>query len=335
MSERENKSVLVRTANFSLRRVVRNMLRRGILALAALAALVFVSAGPTHAQAQSSASNSAPIAATIPVEVAATNLATVAQAATPKPPVEPIPSAAQSATRGAHEGIKVHGHWIIEVRNPDGKVASHTEFENALNAETAEPLLLALITGQTSPGAWAVGLEASGNLCGSGPAVTIGFAPGPSLTSIYPCVLTESGDQYFSTCNTSFGCSPTLTVTPPSTSLQAVTLTGQMTVVNTTIINAVSTMLMTCSSSVPSSACPTTTATPASPSMLPPSLVQLLDDDKVGTTLIAALFPFGVPFTRYTLATPTGGCGGTGQPVCQVPVTAQQTVAVTVQISFQ
>jgi hypothetical protein len=30
------------------------------------------------------------------------------------------------------EGIKVHGHWIIEVKDPDGTVKTHREFENSL-----------------------------------------------------------------------------------------------------------------------------------------------------------------------------------------------------------
>jgi hypothetical protein len=34
--------------------------------------------------------------------------------------------------RGPGEGIKVHGHWTIDVKNPDGSLASHHEFENAL-----------------------------------------------------------------------------------------------------------------------------------------------------------------------------------------------------------
>lgn len=29
------------------------------------------------------------------------------------------------------EGIQVHGHWTIDVKNPDGSLASHHEFENA------------------------------------------------------------------------------------------------------------------------------------------------------------------------------------------------------------
>ena len=30
------------------------------------------------------------------------------------------------------EGIEVHGHWTIEVRNPDGSLDERYEFENAL-----------------------------------------------------------------------------------------------------------------------------------------------------------------------------------------------------------
>jgi hypothetical protein len=33
---------------------------------------------------------------------------------------------------GPSEGIKVHGHWTIDVRNPDGTLASHNDFENSL-----------------------------------------------------------------------------------------------------------------------------------------------------------------------------------------------------------
>ena len=32
---------------------------------------------------------------------------------------------------GPAEGIKVHGHWTIEVRDPDGTLVTHREFEKA------------------------------------------------------------------------------------------------------------------------------------------------------------------------------------------------------------
>jgi hypothetical protein len=39
---------------------------------------------------------------------------------------------AKPDARGKSEGIKVHGHWVIEIRNPDGSLASRHELENAL-----------------------------------------------------------------------------------------------------------------------------------------------------------------------------------------------------------
>jgi hypothetical protein len=40
-----------------------------------------------------------------------------------------VPARAQSSPS---EGIKVHGRWTIDVRNPDGMLASRHEFDNAL-----------------------------------------------------------------------------------------------------------------------------------------------------------------------------------------------------------
>lgn len=38
------------------------------------------------------------------------------------------------------EGIQVHGHWTIEVRDPDGSVDERIEFDNALEADGARVL---------------------------------------------------------------------------------------------------------------------------------------------------------------------------------------------------
>jgi hypothetical protein len=45
---------------------------------------------------------------------------------------ETPPAEENTHSRGQHEGIKVHGHWTIEVRDPDGILARHVEFENSL-----------------------------------------------------------------------------------------------------------------------------------------------------------------------------------------------------------
>ena len=47
---------------------------------------------------------------------------------------------------GSTEGIKVHGHWTIEVRDPDGSLVSRTEFDNALSGGTSRlPKVLARV----------------------------------------------------------------------------------------------------------------------------------------------------------------------------------------------
>lgn len=65
-------------------------------------------------------------------------------------------SAEETSHRGGqHEGIKVHGHWTIDVRNPDGTLASHREFENSLVQFDGGGLAV-LLSRQVSVGAWYV-----------------------------------------------------------------------------------------------------------------------------------------------------------------------------------
>jgi hypothetical protein len=59
------------------------------------------------------------------------------------------------------EGIGVHGYWIIDVRNPDGTLASHTEFENEL--QPAGKIALVKALQGTSMFAWLYVELAGGN----------------------------------------------------------------------------------------------------------------------------------------------------------------------------
>lgn len=54
---------------------------------------------------------------------------------------------------GPQEGIKIHGHWVIDVRNSDGTLATHREFENAYVGH-----LPAVLAGQVSIGGWEISL---------------------------------------------------------------------------------------------------------------------------------------------------------------------------------
>lgn len=64
---------------------------------------------------------------------------------------------------GAHEGITVHGHWTIEVRNPDGSVVTHREFENAF---FPGPGLASILGRQLAPGFWTIAMF-PGTVCGN------------------------------------------------------------------------------------------------------------------------------------------------------------------------
>jgi hypothetical protein len=70
-----------------------------------------------------------------------------------------VPAAAIAAeTRAASgptEGIKVHGRWTIDIKNPDGSLVSHHEFENALDSLGAVRLA-ELLARQKSPGVWGI-----------------------------------------------------------------------------------------------------------------------------------------------------------------------------------
>jgi hypothetical protein len=63
---------------------------------------------------------------------------------------------------GTQEGIKVHGHWVIEVRNPDGSLAERREIENGLSV-AGGPLLAGLLTRGLSAGYWTIALAGGPN----------------------------------------------------------------------------------------------------------------------------------------------------------------------------
>ena len=64
-----------------------------------------------------------------------------------------------------HQGLKVHGHWVINISNPDGTQVQHHEFENSLETG-AQGFLVGLLSGYMVPGDWMVVLGAQS---GSGP----------------------------------------------------------------------------------------------------------------------------------------------------------------------
>lgn len=111
------------------------------------------------------------------------NSAPAAKATAQQSPVKALPSASakteseesetnvkqnaaeETASRdGRHEGIKVHGHWTIEVRNSDGTVVTHREFENSLMSGGATTLA-SFLTGSQTFAYWSLDLSGAPQPC--------------------------------------------------------------------------------------------------------------------------------------------------------------------------
>lgn len=87
----------------------------------------------------------------------------------------------KSSGDGRHEGIKVHGHWTIEVRNPDGAVVTHREFENSLEHGLGQgsQFLASVLGRQGTVGTWTIVLGSNANAA-LNPCIN-GVAPAPCL----------------------------------------------------------------------------------------------------------------------------------------------------------
>lgn len=145
--------------------------------------------------------------------------------------VLPIRAAGQESREpasGAIEGIKVHGHWVIEVRNPDGTLDTRREFDNALATDGAA-YLAQLLGRALSAGFWRINLydDASGD--------------GPCLLDGQParCSVREPDDA-----QTASHAFPTLAI--EVSAQNELVLRGTLTAQRDAPINTVLTMLYRC-----------------------------------------------------------------------------------------
>jgi len=75
---------------------------------------------------------------------------------------------AQTPEPHAPGDVVVHGHWAIDVRQPDGALVSHTEFENGLTfsffGTTGDSALAAILGRRFTIGEWRIELWGLSNL---------------------------------------------------------------------------------------------------------------------------------------------------------------------------
>jgi hypothetical protein len=94
-------------------------------------------------------------AAAKPVAVAAVSPQTAAVYTGAKRMAEEEETAKPS--KPGSEGIKVHGHWVIDVRNADGTLVRHKDFENSLVTQgigtaSGDQLMAGLLSGNVTAG---------------------------------------------------------------------------------------------------------------------------------------------------------------------------------------
>jgi hypothetical protein len=172
-----------------------------------------------------------------------------------KPAPKPAPAAQQPrpSAGGMHQGITVHGRWVIEVKNPDGTVVSRREFENKLEQPWGADTLVQILSGEGGPGGFIIGLPvpcAGADFC-------ILSQPGKA-----PVTLLEiASDLQYAFQNTALECQgapagaclQTLSVTVPGS--PEIVLSGSVVASASGSIGAVETAETSCNTNVTVAAC--------------------------------------------------------------------------------
>jgi hypothetical protein len=188
-----------------------------------------------------------------------------ALAPAPQPGQDPVSMGAAKPAGGPHDGIAVHGRWKIFVRNRDGSLAQHLEFENSLTA-FGQALLDFLLMGDYTIVGYGVDVSGAGGQPGlatipseSGePYHLLGLRPfGPCGTlsgTGTDCILTATSNPYYDTCvaiaraglqnYTEAACVPGLSIS--RTSDAAVVLQGTIEAGENSTIKSVSTFFTVC-----------------------------------------------------------------------------------------
>jgi len=351
--------------------LLRQGLRQEWLCYTALVAAVLLGAGTALAQS-SPAAPPDPKAAPAP---GATGLSRPAGAAVGSPQAQAAPAtpaiapAAKARGGGEQEGIKVHGHWTIVVKDPDGTVTDRREFENSLSLGGVY-LIANMVGGFYLPGAWAVSLgqqlspailsseQYSTGPCG-GASFTVGdvnpYGAAPSSASYNPntsqgnCFIGEPYGAYGNPsvspampCSAITGCSPTLTRQParqlyayatPTSVAQAggFQLSGTAVATQNGTIDTVAALAMYCSSPLLGEIATTDPGSCDAGTTSRGNLIANVEN----IFFLGHSIPVGQTVVGQNFsATVLSGASPTSTPPAPVNVVANQTIQVTVLFSF-
>jgi len=167
-----------------------------------------------------------------------------------QPAAKPVPPAPAHPKPPGSEGIAMHGHWIIDLKNPDGTIVEHRDFENSLQSATS---LLQLAAGNNTVGDLAINFSSVNGaaLCAAGQNSSCNLIASASAgAGLFPCTGAPAGI-----------CTPGLTEVTDLTTGN-ITLSGMVTVAQAGSVNYVATDILTCLppgtptfSNIPPSAC--------------------------------------------------------------------------------
>jgi len=149
--------------------------------------------------------------------------------------------AAPSQAGDQAEGIKVHGHWIVEVRDPDGSLVERQEFDNAL-LQSGSQILTRILGRDQSVGNWTLRtLSQSSPVCEN-----------PAGTPIDTCFIAEPGDPFAAAQNHYF---ETLSVGISGSAPFSLNLSGYLTAQRDGTIESVFSVVNSCGSATAPDAC--------------------------------------------------------------------------------
>lgn len=172
----------------------------------------------------------APIAGGFAASTAAYDPAALASIAAARP---------QGSAGSINQGVKMHGHWIIDVKNPDGTLVEHRDFENALES-SGPSFLIGMMSGYLTPGDYMIVM---GPQSGNGACVaTFQYCGIVRSLATYPG-LGYCGNYY---CGTGLTVTPHLGSGGLSSGPFSLVLAGSITANQTGTIGTVYSLISTC-----------------------------------------------------------------------------------------
>ena len=176
-------------------------------------------------------------------------------------------SEAEAPGKSLDGTIKVHGHWVINVRNPDGTLADHRDFENSLVIlHGGDSFLIGLLGGFYVPGDFMIAI--AGSACKNG------IADHSSTCGIVRSTATPPG---FDLCGPTYLtsiCDPSLTsnvVLNPALKGPSITFSGSVAASGAGTITEVTTLFNSCGTANPGIFEGDPPVPPSGPSIIPPA----------------------------------------------------------------